>query len=77
MSARIGAQAKEVAAIVSKIANIKGELKSIVVNPMRMAKAAKTVRYVADVTKILGEESADQVKIIAEMIETAKSEENL
>ena len=77
LSARIGAQAKEVAAIVSKIANIKGELKSIVVNPMQMAKAAKTVKYVADVTKILGEESADQVKIIAEMIETAKSEENL
>lgn len=77
LSERIGAQAQEVVAMVSKIANIKNELKTIVVNPMQMAKAAKTVKYVADVAKILGEESADHVKIIAGMIETAKSEENL
>ena len=46
-------------------------------NPMKGAKIAAALAFTKDAYPILVEESALQTKAIAEMIETAKTSENL
>ena len=46
-------------------------------NPMVAAKIAKALAFTKDAYPVIVEESAFQTKAIAEMIETAKSSENL
>lgn len=76
LSARIGLQATAVAAAVKLVPPASKEL-STIKNPLKLKAPTKALKYSKDVLAILGEESAFQVKAIAEMIKTATSEQNL
>lgn len=76
LSARIGLQAAAVAAAVKLVPEAGKEL-STLRNPLKLKGATKALKYSKDVLAIVGEESAFQVKAIAEMIKTASSGDNL
>lgn len=76
LSTRIGLQAAAVADAVKNVPDASKEL-STIKNPMKLKAPTKALNYSKDVLKIVGEESAFQVKAIAEMIKTASSGDNL
>lgn len=72
----VAAQAKTVASAAEKAEKAAKAAKDVK-NPMAKAKCAKGIAYTAKVAPILAAESASQVKMIAEMIKTASTADNL
>jgi len=76
LSTRIGLQAAAVAAATKLVPEASKEL-STIKNPMKLKAPTKAVNYSKEVLEIVGAESAFQVKAIADMIQTATSNDNL
>lgn len=76
LSARIGLQAAAVAAAVQLIPAASKEV-STIKNPMKLKASANSLKYSKDALEIIGQESAFQAKVIADMIQTATSGNNL
>ena len=76
LSARIGMQATAVAAATKLVPEASKEVSGIK-NPMKLKNPTQSLKYAKDVLAILGEESAFQVKAIADMIKTASTGNNL
>ncbi len=77
LSGKIAEQSVIIAKLVSSAADITSGIKSEAKNPVAIGKATKAMASATNAAKILGEESAFQVKAIANMVETAKSANNL
>lgn len=76
LSARIATQAIAVSAAVKLVPEASKEL-SAIKNPLKLKAPTAAVKYSKDALAIIGEESAFQVKAIADMIKTASSGNNL